>query len=794
MSSTQILYNMVHSTTKSDMLKKRISADDFFQGEAHDALGEKLEAAVKAAAEVKPEDGEDAPAEVSKPPGPVSVMDTGIDNITLGWVVPKKSGKISSYIVVGMKGGSTEWEEFDVVNDTRYKISSVAQGEWTFGIIAVNAKGKSAPATLPMMDFDGQHPPMVASEHRITYEDYLATKPRNNDGTQSPERRALKQRRLTKRDLEVWEAVNKVIITDTEYTVKGLKPGSTPSFRVIAINDYGESRPSNVVGPVTCKDDIIFPGIEVLGFKEIENGMKLDIQAKITGNPIPEVEWLKNDQPITDPRVKVNNEVGSSQLIIDESVREDKGQYSVRATNAAGVGSKQIMVVILSKPGAPSGPITLQNCSASSQTITWLPPVDDGGCHISHYIAERCVTDRQYWAPVGEELKSCEVTSTELHKNKHYIYRVAAVNQHGQGPYLRSEPFVAKNLCELAGRMEPPIVEGVLRDSMTVRWDPPSDNGGAAVNGYILEKRTRIQRKWTRVIHELIPNEEYRVRGLNEGTEYLYRVAAVNAAGTAEFSQPSIGAIARPPIHPPSEPRNVAVHDKTDSTVNLRWNSPEADGGSKVRGYFIEKHYEGTRTVPEDPEKEPEELWEKVYGHEVRSHDVTVKDLDRSKKIKFRVLAVNEAGQSEPAALEDYVVVEEIKIEPEIKLDSLLKDGLTVKNGKQMRLVAYVTGRPEPTVSWTFKGEEVPELARIDSSVINHSLTIRSAEREHAGIYTITAEADGKSISADINVNVLSVPGIPIGPVNCTNIVKDSVTLEWERPGDNGGTEITNYI
>ena len=80
---------------------------------------------------------------------------------------------------------------------------------------------------------------------------------------------------------DMWEVCNKYVVTNNEFTVTGLTPGSKPLFRIVAVNEFGESRYSNIVGPITCKDDIVFPGIEVLGFKEIECGDKLDIYAKV---------------------------------------------------------------------------------------------------------------------------------------------------------------------------------------------------------------------------------------------------------------------------------------------------------------------------------------------------------------------------------------------------------------------------------------------------------------------------------------------------------------------------------
>ena len=79
----------------------------------------------------------------------------------------------------------------------------------------------------------------------------------------------------------VWQVCNKYVVTNNQFTVTGIPPGSKPLFRVVAINEYGESRYSNIAGPVTCKDDVIFPSVEVLGFKEIEIGAKLEIFAKV---------------------------------------------------------------------------------------------------------------------------------------------------------------------------------------------------------------------------------------------------------------------------------------------------------------------------------------------------------------------------------------------------------------------------------------------------------------------------------------------------------------------------------
>jgi hypothetical protein len=46
----------------------------------------------------------------------------------------------------------------------------------------------------------------------------------------------------------------------------------------------------------------------------------------------------------------------------------------------------------------------------------------------------------------------------------------------------------------------------------------------------------------------------------------------------------------------------------------------------------------------------------------------------------------------------------------------------------------------------------------------------------------------------DIDVIVLDKPGVPEGPLEATETTKDSVSLQWKPPKDNGGGDITGTI
>jgi titin len=115
-----------------------------------------------------------------------------------------------------------------------------------------------------------------------------------------------------------------------------------------------------------------------------------------------------------------------------------------------------------------------------------------------------------------------------------------------------------------------------------------SNESGAPLTGYLLEKRTRIQRKWTRAYHEIISTTEYCMRELNQGTEYLFRVSVINQAGASEPSPASVGVIARAPIRVAFQLRYIHVRDATDNSMEIEWTKPECNGGSRVTGYIVE--------------------------------------------------------------------------------------------------------------------------------------------------------------------------------------------------------------
>lgn len=87
---------------------------------------------------------------------------------------------------------------------------------------------------------------------------------------------------------------------------------------------------------------------------------------------------------------------------------------------------------------------------------------------------------------------------------------------------------------------------------MTLNWEEPEDDGGTPITGYWLERKETTGKRWARCTRDPIRpmgmGESLVVSGLIEGSQYLFRVAAINAAGPGPFSPLTDPVFARDPI------------------------------------------------------------------------------------------------------------------------------------------------------------------------------------------------------------------------------------------------------
>lgn len=88
-----------------------------------------------------------------------------------------------------------------------------------------------------------------------------------------------------------------------------------------------------------------------------------------------------------------------------------------------------------------------------------------------------------------------------------------------------------------------PEVLDVTKNSVTLVWTKPKNDGGSKIIGYYVEAMRLPGDTWVRcnISSQNVPREEYTATGLEEGAKYQFRViakTAVNISRPSEITDP----------------------------------------------------------------------------------------------------------------------------------------------------------------------------------------------------------------------------------------------------------------
>jgi Fibronectin type III domain len=109
-------------------------------------------------------------------------------------------------------------------------------------------------------------------------------------------------------------------------------------------------------------------------------------------------------------------------------------------------------------------------------------------------------------------------------------------------------------------------------------WQVPSDNGGATIDRYRVERATIATGSWTTIARPT--TRYYTASGLTNGTKYYFRVRAHSAAGWGPFST-AVNSVPRTVPTAPEAPYGTPG----DSFVSLNWDSSSSTGGAAIDKY-----------------------------------------------------------------------------------------------------------------------------------------------------------------------------------------------------------------
>jgi hypothetical protein len=115
-------------------------------------------------------------------------------------------------------------------------------------------------------------------------------------------------------------------------------------------------------------------------------------------------------------------------------------------------------------------------------------------------------------------------------------------NQAGDAGFLPASPVINSFTVSAVVPSEPSSVTGTARDgAVAVSWTAPASTGGSAVTGYRVQRSTSESGTYFDASGCSTTSTALTcmATGLTNGTAYFFKVAAINSAGTGDFSSAS---------------------------------------------------------------------------------------------------------------------------------------------------------------------------------------------------------------------------------------------------------------
>jgi large repetitive protein len=555
------------------------------------------------------------PRDVPGVPGSMSATRSSDGTIHLSWSAPDAHGAaVTAYTVEYRRNGAPSWTVWPTGDTTTHTVvSGLTYGEpYEFRVRATNALGdgsftEAVPRTPYASPGVPTAPTAVAGDGRVD----LAWVAPASDGGSPITGYVVRYRSSFLLPWSDWPTDG----TGTTTTVTGLVNGTSYTFEITAETAYGTSSAATV----TAQPATVPEAPTDLSLIRRDRAVTLSWTAPANGGSFLTGYTIRYRIVGSGTWDETTATVGTVLTTVSGLVNGEDYEFQVAAKNTMGTGAYTSPATMT--PGtAPGAPAQLSAVAGDGTvSLTWAPPAVDGGIAVHAYVLEYLPssdTTWRTWPTTGIET-SAEVTG--LTNGTWYMFRLAAVNEVGQGLALTT---IARPVAL------PGIPSGVTATPgdgrLAVAWTAPAD-GGSALTGYAVEYQTVGASSWM-TWPTAGTGTTTTITGLANGTPYAVRVSARNAVGGGEPSEVASGI----PVTVPGTPGGMLVR-VADAAVELSWTAP-ANGGSALTGYVVEYRAEGAPSWTTWP----------TTG---TGTAVTVTGLVNGTDYEFRVAAVTAVGQ-----------------------------------------------------------------------------------------------------------------------------------------------------
>ena len=552
--------------------------------------------------------------------------------------------------------------------------------------------------------------------------------------------------------------------TATSCLIKGLTNGSKYSIKVSASNGAGAGPESAVAGTTTPRGVPNAPtlvSVDPQNQSLVVKWRAISTNADNNGSAI--IRYIAKAMPSgqicqVDGFTTVNNSsVANTTCTINGLTNGAIQSVTVTAVNEAGTSSSSnaIFTTPRSAPGAPVGvKLTPLNGGVS---VSWNAPVDSGGSTILNYIVSATPTGG------GGSVINCPESSgdarncliTGLSNGSSYTVTGVAKNGVGNGPASASQNVIPANVPTAPTSVIPTVSNG----SISIKWKAAQDNGSP-----ILSYRV-----------DLAPGDYSceitdlsflgcTIADLDNGVPYSVSVYATNAVGDSPSA--SVNGTVTPRAIP--SPVQSVVVSAAAGKATVSW-IPGFNGGTPIQQYKVISTPGGTICTANAP-----------------STQCVIENLRNGSNYTFSVIAVNEAGSSQPMLSTSTLIAGTPSAPVALK----------VKPGDGMITVSFAPpavalNGGTPIINYTVYVND--EVACTVAPAKLLTCVVSDLENGAPQIVRVTSNnLIGPSVST---AEVVATPGRVASPVTDVTATQGvgQLTISWTEPADDGGSPITGY-
>ena len=360
----------------------------------------------------------------------------------------------------------------------------------------------------------------------------------------------------------------------TFVTVEGLTNGVSVTFHVIAHNAVGDSVPSDETAAVTPVNSgrpraatlaAAAPGIGVMDLS----------WTPAASDPNPATSFIA-EQRVTGTQTfsAVTGTVGATSAHVTGLANGTSYDFRVAGVNTAGRGfdSNVVIGVTFDRPGKPLAvSATAGNATA---TVTWSAAAAHGSAITKYTVtpsagAAQDVTDG-----------SMSAVFNGLTNGTAYTFTVTATNAVGTSD--ASDPSAPVTPATLPGAPGKPVATAQIR-AADLTWTAPSDNGGAAIDSYLVFVQQDAG-GFVQAVATFPTATTAHVTGLLNGGHYTFQIVAHNRVGAGSPSAAS-DSITLPDV--PSAPQDPIAAVAARSQASVSFGVPASSGGLTIDSYTV---------------------------------------------------------------------------------------------------------------------------------------------------------------------------------------------------------------